>query len=172
MNKMIKLSSKTPNSKIKIINNETEIKELNKDSPYYILDKNFVGQLQINVENSALIELLFNYGDYEILTDEKREKSKIKKNIEIIKIPFTHKSLEININSNKNFKYSLSFGLSNKEEYFFSSNANQKINSKNNEESLTYLALFKNIILLNNEFLSIVINIEKDENQDIFIFQN
>ena len=169
MNKMIKLSSKTPNSKIKIINNETEIKELNKDSPYYILDKNFVGQLQINVENSAMIELLFNYGDYEILTDEKREKSKIKKNIEIIKIPFTHKSFEININSNKNFKYSLSFGLSNKEEYFFSSNANQKINSKNNEESLTYLALFKNIILLNNEFLSIVINIEKDENQDIFI---
>ena len=74
MNKMIKLSSKTPNSKIKIINNETEIKELNKDSPYYILDKNFVGQLQINVENNAMIELLFNYGDYEILTDEKREK--------------------------------------------------------------------------------------------------
>ena len=77
-----------------------------------------------------MIELLFNYGDYEILTDEKREKSKIKKNIEIIKIPFTHKSFEINISSNKNFKYSLSFGLSNKEEYFFSSNEIKKLIQK------------------------------------------
>ena len=170
MNKMIKLSTKTFNSKVKVIKGETEIKELNKDTPYFTLDKNFVGQLQLKVEESnAFIELLFNYGDFEILTDVQKEDSKINKNTEIIKLPITQKSLEIKIKSNKIFNYSLSFGLTNKEEYFYSSNSNLKINSKKNEESLIYLSLFKNINLLKDEFLSITINLEKDDGQDIFI---
>ena len=170
MNKMIKLSTKTLNSKVKVIKNEIEVIELNRDDPYYILDKKFVGQLKLKVEESnAFIELLFNHGDIEILTEEKKEETKINKNTEIIKLPFTQKSFGINIKSNKIFNYSLSFGLTNKEEYFYSSSSNLKINSQKEEETLIYLSLFKNINLLKDEFLSITINLEKDENQEIFI---
>mgnify|MGYP006873022769 FL=1 len=44
-----------------------------------------------------------------------------------------------------------------------------KINSKKNEELLTYLSLFKNMDLLKDEFLYLSINFEKEQNQDIFI---
>ena len=87
-NIILKLSSKTFNSKVIIKNNDnSESKELNQNSPYYILDKNFKGNLTLNInKNDAFIELLFNYGDYEVLTDEKKEEYKINKNIEIIKL--------------------------------------------------------------------------------------
>ena len=104
-----------------------------------------------------------------IFKNENKKESKINKNIEIIKIPFTQKSFEIKLKSNKNFNYSLSFGLSNNEQYFYSSNSNLGIISQKKEEILTYLSLFKNINTLKDEFLSIVLNIEKEENQDVFI---
>ena len=47
--------------------------------------------------------------------------------------------------SNKNFKYSLSLGLTNNEKYFYSSSSNLKLNSQNNEEILVYYSLFKDI---------------------------
>ena len=171
INKMIKLSSKTPNSKIKISsNNIDEVKELNSSSPYYMIDENFKGKLILDIEDdNAFIEFLYNYGEYEILSEEKMENIKINKSIEIIKIPFTYKSFEIKFKSDKNFKYSLSLGLTNNEKYYYSSKSNLKINSKNNEENLTYLAFFKNINLLKDEYLSLAINFEKDENQEIFI---
>ena len=73
------------------------------------------------------------------------------------------------LKSNKNFNYSLSLGLSNEEKYYYSSNSNLKINSKKNEELITYLSLFKNMDLLKDEFLYLSINFEKEQNQDIFI---
>ena len=171
INKMIKLSSKTLNSKIKIQkDSEKEVKELNKTFPYYKIDENFKGKLFLNVEeNNGFIEFLSNKGDYEILRDEKKENYKIQKEIELIKIPYTSKSFKILFKSKKNFNYSLSLGLSNDEKYYYSSNSNLKINSKKNEEMLTYLALFKNIDLLKDEFLYLSINFEKEQNQDIFI---
>ena len=122
-NKMIKLSSKTLNSKIKIQkNDEEEAKELNRTSPYYKIDENFKGKLILNVkENNAFIEFLSNRGDYEILRDNKKENYKIQKEIELIKIPYTSKSFKIILKSNKNFNYSLSLGLSNEEKYYYSS---------------------------------------------------
>ena len=171
INKMIKLSSKTINSKIKIQKDgEEEVKEINKTSPYYKIDENFKGKLILDVEeNNAFIEFLSNIGDYEILRDEKKEDYKIQKDIELIKIPFTSKSFKIIFKSKKNFNYSLSLGLSNEEKYYYSSNSNLKINLNKNEESLTYLALFKNIDLLKDEFLYLAINFEKEQNQDIVI---
>ena len=169
-NIMIKLSTKTSNSKIKIIKNEQEIKELNKNSPYFILNKKYLGEIKLKIEEcDAFIEFLFNYGEYEILTDEIRMQSKINKNIQIIKLPLTQKSFKIEIKSNKNFKYSLSLGLTNNENYFYSSSSNIKINTQNNEEILIYYSLFKNINILKDEFITITINFEKEENQDIFI---
>ena len=169
VNKMIKLS--TFNSIVKINKEgDEDIKELNKSTPYYKIDPNFKGKLILEVEeDNAFIEFLSDFGDYEILKDEKKEKYQIKKSIEIIKIPFTFKSFEIKLKSDKKFKYSLSFGLTNEEKYYYASNSNLKISSQNNEELLTYLSLFKNIDLLKDEFLSLAIIFEKEENQNIII---
>ena len=170
-NIMIKLSTKTPNSKVKIIMYKLELKELNKNFPYYILNKNYFGEIKLKVEeNDAFVEFLYNYGEFDVLTDEKKIENKINKNIQIIKLPLTQKSFEIKMKSNKNFKYSLSLGLTNNEKYFYSSSSNLKLNSQNNEEILVYYSLFKDINnILKDEFLSIAINFEKDQNQDIFI---
>ena len=111
-NKMIKLSSKTLDSKIKIQKNDEEAKELNRTSPYYKIDENFKGKLILNAkESNAFIEFLSNRGDYEILRDDKKENYKIQKETELIKIPYTSKSFKIMLKSNKNFNYSLSLGF-------------------------------------------------------------
>jgi hypothetical protein len=120
-------------------------------------------------ENDAFIEILFNYGDFEVLIYEKIEEQKINQTTEIIKLNFTQKSFEIKMKSNDIFNYSLSFGLSNNQNYFYSSSSNKNTPSKKNEEILTYLSLFKKKELLKDEFLLITINLEKAENQDIFI---
>ena len=173
MNKMVKLSAKTPNAKVSIIKDNEDIITLDKDSPYYILEQNNESKLKLEVlEDNAFIEILFNFGDFEVLSDDKKEDYKINKNTEIIKLPFIQKSFEIRMRSNQEFKYSLSFGLSNNQNYYYSSSSNNKIISQKKEEKLTYLSLFKNKELLNDEFLSITINFEKAENQDIFLSYN
>ena len=169
-NIMIKLSTKTPNAKIKVIKNEKEIKELNINSPYYKLDKNFVGEIKLKIEEAdAFIEFLFNYGEFELLTDEIKTENKINKNTQIINLPLNQKSFELIIKSNKTFNYSLSLGLTNDDNYFYSSSSNLKISTHKKEEILIYYSLFKDINILKDEFISIVINFEKEENQDIFI---
>ena len=171
MNKIIKLSSKTLSSRVKIIKNGgIDIAELHKDSPYYTLDKNYEGNLELEVyDDDAFIEFIYNYGDYEVLTDEKKENYNVTKNTEIIKIPFTFKSFVLKINSNANIKYSLALGLTNNEEYYYSSNLNTKIDTQSNEETLSFLSLFKNVSTLKDEFLSLTINFEKSEDQEILI---
>ena len=66
-NIMIKLSTKTPNSKVKIIMYKLELKELNKNFPYYILNKNYFGEIKLKVEESdAFVEFLYNYGEFDV----------------------------------------------------------------------------------------------------------
>ena len=85
--KMITLSRKTLNSKVKIIINEKDEIDLNQDNIYYKIDENFVGKLILEVnENDAFIEFLSDYGDYKILEDLKKEQFEISKDITIIKI--------------------------------------------------------------------------------------
>ena len=127
MNKMVKLSAKTPNAKVSIIKDNEDIITLDKDSPYYILEQNNESKLKLEVlEDNAFIEILFNFGDFEVLSDDKKEEYRINKNTEIIKLPFIQKSFEIRMRSNQEFKYSLSFGLSNNQNYYYSSSSNKK----------------------------------------------
>ena len=171
INKILKLSTKTFNSKIRITkNDEDTFTEVNNISPYYTLDKQFNGILNLRIfDSDAFIEFLSNEGEPEILTDIKQENHITNKNMIIINIGMTQKSFELKFKSDKNFKYSLSLGLSNTKNYYYNSNFNSKIKSENNEETFQYLALFKNINLLENEFLSFAINFEKEENQNIVI---
>ena len=111
--KMIKLSRKTQNSKVMVIDNENK-KELNKNSLYYLLEDNFNGELKLQVtENDAFIEFLSNDGDNDVLKDIGINGHEIKKKTTLIKIDNTQKDFLIQLNSDKPFKYSFSYGFSN-----------------------------------------------------------
>lgn len=163
MKKMIKLSTKTPNAKIKISNDKN--KELNSKNPYYELGS-FSGTLQLELkEDDAFIEFLYDFGENDILTDESKENYISDKNTVIIKIPKTQKDFGLNLEYNKNIKLSLSYGLSNSN-YYYSSSSNNIIDTKSHVITLIY-SPFKNIEALNDEFLYLVINLE--ENHEIKI---
>ena len=170
LKKIIKLSTKTFTSKISIFKNDEDKEvEINCTSPYYILDEPFNGKLTLKVEeDDAFLEFISSEGDPEILAEPTKNHI-TNNNLIIIEIPITQKSISIEFNSNKNFQYSLSLGLSNKRNYYYSSSSNLKINSEQNREEINYLALFKNIDLLENEFVSFAISFEKEENQNINI---
>ena len=172
LKRILKLSKKTLNSKVKITKgDEQTAKELDEKSQYYSFEEGaFTGKLELKIEeNDAFIEFLSNEGDSEILKDISKENYSTNNNLIIIKIDKTQKSFELNLKSDKSFNYSLSLGLTNQEGYYYSSKLNTKINSEKKEETFTYLALFKGLDLLENEFLSLTINFEKEEAQNINI---
>jgi len=83
------------------------------------------------------------------------------------------------LSSDKIFKYSLSLGLSTSKDYFYISNSNREISITNLVEDMykEYYKLntpFKDINLIENEFLWLAINIEKDDGQSVYIsyYQN
>ena len=125
--KMIKLSRKTLNSTVTIINKNTKNK-LNNESLYYQLEDDFKDELELEVEeNDAFIEFLSNEGDFDILKDVKLKNYEIKKNTTIIKIEKTQKDFIVRLNSDKLFKYSFSYGFSNNENYYYSFNSTPNI---------------------------------------------
>ena len=170
MNKIIKLSEKTPESIVNIYSEDgKKIITLDKNNKYYALDKNFNGKLNIEVlENSALIEFL-SEGNAEILENNSLYNYEIKGNSVNIKLKKTQKSFKIKLNSNKDIKMSLSFTISNNGNYYYLSKSNSIIDTGKNELLLEYLAPFKYIELSNDEFLSIYINLEKHESNTIKI---
>ena len=163
MKKMIKLSTKTPNAKV--TTTKAGAKELNYENPYLELD-NISGELQLTVKDAdAFIEFLYNFGEVDILTEENKEDYISSKNTIIIKIPKTQKDFGLTLETNKNIKLSLSFGLS-KSNYYYSSNNNNLIDTKSKSITLIY-SLFKYLDPLKDEFLSLAINLE--ENHEIKI---
>ena len=172
--KMIKLSHKTLNSKIKILIDNVEKIELNQDVHYYKIEENFSGKLMLDIkENDAFIEFLSDVGEYTILKDLSYEKE-IEKDIQIINIPKTQKNFRFYLTSNEPFKYSLSYGFSILENYYYYSNNNTKITTelKKGDEYTVYVELigsFKDIDLLENEFISFSVSLERKENQKIYL---
>ena len=169
--KMIKLSRKTLNSTIKIIKeNEEETKELNENNLYYKIEDSNKLILEIE-DNDSFIEFLSDTGDYEIVDDLEKLNFEIDKNILIIKIPKNPKNFDIEIKSDKEFSYSFSYGFSNLQNYYYSSNSNFKINCKkennNHRVQFRFFTPFKDINLIENEFLSFSVIIEKEKDQKI-----
>jgi len=172
--KMIKLSRKTQNSKVMVIDNENK-KELNKNSLYYLLEDNFNGKLKLEVtEDDAFIEFLSNDGDKDVLKDIGINGHEIKKKTTLIKIDKTQKDFLIQLNSDKPFKYSFSYGFSNNEKYYYYFDSAPNIDSQKLEESnkvyFKILTPFKNIKLIENEFLSFSVNVEFEQNQKVFLY--
>ena len=128
--KMIKLSRKTLNSKIKIIKeNEEEIEELNQNKLYYKIENEKKLILEVE-ENEAFIEFLSDTGDYTIVDDFRKDDLEMDKNILIIKIPKNPQNFLIKLDSDEEFSYSFSYGFNNLENYYYSSDSDLKIISK------------------------------------------
>ena len=171
--KMIKLSRKTLNSTVTIINKNIKNK-LNNESLYYQLEDDFKDELELEVEeNDAFIEFLSNEGDFDILKDVKLKNYEIKKNTTIIKIEKTQKDFIVRLNSDKLFKYSFSYGFSNNENYYYSFNSTPNIIplKQNNNFSVFFKILtpFKKINLTDKEFFSFSVNIEFEPNQKVVL---
>ena len=170
---MIKLSRKTLNSTVTIINKNTKNK-LNNESLYYQLEDDFKDELKLEVEeNDAFIEFLSDEGDFDILKDVKLKNYEIKKNTTIIKIEKTQKDFIVRLNSDKLFKYSFSYGFSNNENYYYSFNSTPNIIplKQNNNFSVFFKILtpFKKINLTDKEFFSFSVNIDFESNQKVVL---
>ena len=170
MNKIIKLSEKTPESIVNIYSEDGEnITTLDKNNKYYLVDKNFTGKLSIEVlDNSAFIEFL-SEGNAEMLDSNSLQNYEIKGNSVNIKLKKIQKSFKIKLNSDKDINLSLSFAISNNDKYYYISQSNSIIDTGKKEILLKYLAPFKYIEPSNEEFLSICINFEKEEGNTIKI---
>ena len=171
--KMIKLSHKTLKSKVKIIIDESQISELSENSLYYQIQENFKGKIILLVEeNDAFIEFLSDIGDYKVLTDISYE-NEVDSNIILIKIPKTQKIFELSLTSDNPFKFSLSYGFSILTNYYYYSKFNTKIAADINENkysrTISLVGAFKNINVLEGEFLSFAIILESSANQKIYL---
>ena len=173
--KIIKLSYRTLNSKVNIKIEEKEEAELNENEKYYEIKENFKGKIKLEIkENNALIEFLINTGDYAIFSNTSIQKTEVDKDIIIITIGKNPKTFQVTLNSVENFNYSLSYGLSNNSHYYYYSKNNPKINSQfykevNYSGYVELRSLFRNKNLLNNEFISFTIILERKPRQKIYL---
>ena len=171
--KVIKLSRKTPNSKV-IVKNKEKKNELSKDSLYYLLEDYFIGKLELQVtEDDAFIEFLSNEGDNDVLKDVEKNGHEIKNKTTLIKIDKTQKDFLIQLNSDKPFKYSFSYGFSNNEKYYYFDLAPNIVSQKIEESYKVFFKIltpFKNIELIENEFFSFSVNVEFEQNQNVFLY--
>ena len=173
--KMIKLSHKTLNSKVKIIIDGNEESQLKEKNLYYKIQEDFTGKLIFEIEeNNAFIEFLSDIGDYKILTDISYENSEVDNNAILIQIPKTQKSFNLYLTSDEPFSCALSYGFSILSNYYYYSKLNTKITAakQNNGKyvgSVILVGAFKNVNLLEHEFLSFAIILERSPNQKIYL---
>ena len=161
LNKLIKLSDKTPNSIVDILQDGILIASLDKDNPYYQQDNTYKGKLTLEIlDDDAFIEFL-SEGNSEILEDTSVTDHKLSENTVYIKLQKTQKSFEITISSSEVINFSLSNGVSNKNNFYILSNVNYEVYSQKSKLTLQYLAPFKYIDSLSDEFLFIFIKINK-----------
>ena len=170
LNKLIKLSDKTPNSNVNILKDGILIASLNKENPYYQQDKTYNGKLSLEIQDAdAFIEFL-SEGNSEILEDISVSDHKLSENSVYIKLQKTQKSFEITISSHDVINFSISNRVSNKNNFYSLSNENNIVYSQKSKLTLQYLAPFKYIDTLKDEFLFMFIKINKVRtDQEIYV---
>ena len=173
MKKMIKLSHKTLDSKVKIIIDEEEY-ELNEKEHYYKIKEDFNKTIKLEIyDNNAFIEFLTDTGEYQIFNDINYEKNEVNNDTLIINIPKTQKNFRLYLSSDDLFHYSLSYGFSNISNYYYYSKNNVLINSyypqRSNNILIELVGAFQNINLSQNEFLSFAIILYRNPNHKIYM---
>ena len=173
--KMIKLSEKTLNSKIYISQNGEEKTILSKDSPYYELNDDYKAILTLIIKDSdAFLEFhSLNNGKKKVFEDIKIDNYQIDiKNI-VIKIKKTQKRFKVHLKSNDYFSFSISLGLTKNENYYLYSKDEIGNPNINNELTLEYPALYKDLATLENEFVYFSIRInDMEKPQQLYISYN
>ena len=79
----------------------------------------------------------------------------------------------IQLNSDKPFKYSFSYGFSNNEKYYYFDLAPNIVSQKIEESYKVFFKIltpFKNIELIENEFFSFSVNVEFEQNHKVFLY--
>ena len=171
--KIIKLSRKTLNSKV-VIKTAEEEAELNEDVLYFKLNEEFTGSLTIEIkENDAFLKFLSSIkNDNDIETKKNEGYSNMQKNKMNILLKYTQEDFYLKLSSDKPFKYSFSYGFSKYEEYYYDSESNINIDAKKYKESyitdIVLYSLYKDIQLFYKECFSFFIKVIKSEsNQEI-----
>ena len=171
--KMITLSKKTLNSRVKIKNLGKEV-ELNQTNLYCYL--NVKGQLTLEIkENDAFLE--FHYSiegiDYEKIAKTELNHYELIKSDSIIIIPYTQKNLNFRLYSDSLFHFSFSYDFSYNTNYYQKSKSNIGIPAKLEvswyRAKLQLYGIFKNFTLLNNECFYFYIKIYSSYNDPIYL---
>ena len=181
--KMISLSKKTINSKVKIKQEQEQEQALNSINCYYKLSNN-IKKLEIETDdNDTFLEFLIKFNleeNYEFLDIGlfiNNEKVKLDTKISHLPVPETQKEFEIKIFSKDSFKITFSNGFCNDIQYHYNYISDTFIDSiKNNDDyliSIIFHDVFRNINLINGEKFFLTFNIidyNINEKQPIFIY--
>lgn len=167
--RLIKLSSKTINSKITINNNI----KLDKENIYYELNKNT--EIQLKIENEdALIEILYYFGKEKVFNEVKIDHQKIDEVSSSLQILIKHYPLDdyiIKLESdlNKSFGTSIyaKFGKGNY--HYYSIECHQSLNFGFTYEETIKIDKSENIKVENDEYYMIYLYILKSEYQPIYL---
>ena len=170
-NFLIRLDYLTPDAEIIIIDNNNTI--LNKNSKYYLVDKNTKKiSLRLNNNNPALIEFLYEFNDY-INLDNKQKEFNLTDGYHLLKYKKSDKikSIKMNLKSENNLTLFI-YGNIGKENYF----GVLPIEEAYNLNFISTEFLIPNEKLLDDETFNILfsikdnvtlnIEINKDENND------
>ena len=170
IDRIFTLSKKTPNVKVTIgsceLNSINFFCKISKDVKEI---KYFISSL-----GNAFIEIINVIDDeYEILDKQYYDLYKIKSKNTILTIPYTQKNIKIRLGSTQPFKFSFSDGFNNDKNYYYSSINNININAKEKKNyytnTITFYDIYRKVSLMKGEFFSFSINIEKKENQIVFL---
>ena len=135
--KVIKLSRKTLNSKVVIKSEKEEEKELSQDTIYYEINEEFTGSLALEIkDNDAFLLFLSSIkNDNDIETRINEDTAKMQKNKINIRFNYTQQDFSLRLSSDKPFKYSFSYGFSKYDNYYYDSESNINIDAKKDGKS-------------------------------------
>ena len=160
INRMLKLSRETLNSKVII---EGEDLVLNSKNLYYKLEDNYKGELKLNVkDNNALIEFLFKQDDSELeILDFEKKIFILNKKYNILAIPkkYSSKMIDVELNRNEfltNFTIYLAYTIP--PYNYFSLDKEENIFEMDEKFSFTLNEHYKgNLELMENEYYCVMI---------------
>ena len=132
-------------------------------------------RLFISKVNDAFIEIInvIQDDDYQILDKEYYELYDLESKNTILTIPYTQKNIEIELMSFEPFKFSFANGFNNNNKFYYNSISNANIEATKEDDcyinTIKFYDLYRNVSLLSGEFFSFSINIEKNEDQIVFL---
>ena len=154
VDRMIKLSRKTPNSQIYIVNEDIT---LDSNNIYYQIKEGFKGKLNLIVNNSdAMIEFLFKIDDAEIINFKNNSMHINNLKFNLIKISKEHfsKNLQIKLEGEETLKFKVFFGYSIPPySYYYFGNSNQYPSISNKENIDLFIDEVK---LMNDEYYCVL----------------